>query len=230
MLFRSEGLLARVDNEAQLAGVLAHEIAHITGKHALHEYQDYLVGQCETSAKEEETSAAGEVAAEVMSGVFASGQKHLERNLDSLAGSLPLPALHDVFTRASSQVAGFNFDQAGLPFIRAVTRGVLQRMNQQGFRPEDEYAADLEAVDLMAAAGYAPEAYVDFLAKLPEQGKLATPHPSKDKRQAALRAHLARLREPAAGTGFTTPVDLSATQVVPLRDALLERRAPGASR
>jgi predicted Zn-dependent protease len=56
-VFVSEGLLARLDNEAQLAGVLAHEIAHITGKHALREYQAYLVDQCEDAVRAERTQA-----------------------------------------------------------------------------------------------------------------------------------------------------------------------------
>ena len=32
-VFASRGLLARLDNEAQLAGVLGHEIGHVTGRH-----------------------------------------------------------------------------------------------------------------------------------------------------------------------------------------------------
>jgi len=32
-VFASRGLLARLDNEAQLAGVLGHEIGHVTGQH-----------------------------------------------------------------------------------------------------------------------------------------------------------------------------------------------------
>ncbi len=229
-VFVSEGLLERVDNEAQLAGVLAHEIAHITGRHALHEYQDYLVGQCESAAKAEESSAVGELATDMVSEAVASERKTLENDLGSLASVLPPSALRDVFSRASSQVAGFDFDQAGQPFIRAVTQGVIERLNRKGFRPEDEYAADLEAVDLMAAAGYAPEAYVDFLSRLPERGGLFTPHPPKGKRQAALRMHLTQLRTLATEPGFTTPVDVSSTQVIPLRDELRRRSTPSSPR
>ena len=35
MIYINSGLLARMDNEAQLAAVLAHEIAHCTQRHAL---------------------------------------------------------------------------------------------------------------------------------------------------------------------------------------------------
>jgi Zn-dependent protease with chaperone function len=40
------GLLAQVENEAQLAGVLAHEVAHVTLRHALHVYRTSKSAQC----------------------------------------------------------------------------------------------------------------------------------------------------------------------------------------
>jgi predicted Zn-dependent protease len=225
-VFVSEGLLARLDNEAQLAGVLAHEIAHITGKHALNEYQDYLVGQCENAAKAEEGSAYQEATVQVVS---KAGQR-LGEQFQNLSQALPASTLRDAFARAGSKVKGFDFDQSGREFIRAVTRGVIERMNRQGFRQEDEFAADLEAANLMAAAGYAPGEYVTFLAKLPDRGGLSTPHPAKTERQVQLLKHLEQVRQRSLDSNFETPVDLSATKVVPLRDELLNRRAPTATR
>ncbi|WNG18097.1 M48 family metalloprotease [Cystobacter fuscus] len=225
-VFVSEGLLARLDNEAQLAGVLAHEIAHITGKHALNEYQDYLVGQCENAAKVEEGSAYQEATARVVS---SAGQR-LGQGIQNLSQVLPASTLRDAFARAGSKAQGFDFDQSGREFIRAVTRGFVERINRQGFRQEDEFAADLQAVELMAAAGYAPGEYVTFLAKLPERGGLSTPHPAKTERQVRLLKHLERLREQNLAADFTTPVDLAGTKVVPLRDELLDRRNRTATR
>ncbi|WP_225411615.1 M48 family metallopeptidase [Stigmatella hybrida] len=46
-VFLTRRLLQGVDNEAQLAGVLAHEIAHITLKHSLNSYGDFKVKQCQ---------------------------------------------------------------------------------------------------------------------------------------------------------------------------------------
>jgi predicted Zn-dependent protease len=40
------GLLATLENEAQLAGVLAHEVAHVTLRHALHVYRTSKAAQC----------------------------------------------------------------------------------------------------------------------------------------------------------------------------------------
>ncbi|EAU67724.1 putative Zn-dependent protease containing TPR repeats [Stigmatella aurantiaca DW4/3-1] len=49
-VFLTRGLLQGVDNEAQLAGVLAHEIAHITLKHALTRYGETQVAQCKVNS------------------------------------------------------------------------------------------------------------------------------------------------------------------------------------
>ncbi|MGZ3459481.1 MAG: M48 family metalloprotease [Archangium sp.] len=209
-VFVSEGLLARLDNEAQLAGVLAHEIAHITGKHALNEYQAYLVDQCEGTVKAErakpKTKFAVNQAAELGSALVGQG----------LGQMLPIGELQGLF----KQIAGnFDFNKLSTQAIQAITNGFVAHLTEKGFRQEDEYAADADAVELMAAAGYAPEEYVSFLSKLPDKG-LSTEHPPKQKRQERLRGHLKELRERASGTDFTTPVDLAQTKVVPLRDVL----------
>src|SRR5688572_5332439 len=48
-VFVTSGLLKQVENEAQLAGVLGHEIAHITGRHALTVYSSVKANQCQTA-------------------------------------------------------------------------------------------------------------------------------------------------------------------------------------
>lgn len=45
----TRGLLEKIDNEAQLAGVLAHEIAHINEKHALKAYQRIRAAECKAA-------------------------------------------------------------------------------------------------------------------------------------------------------------------------------------
>ena len=213
-VFVSEGLLARLDNEAQLAGVLAHEIAHITGKHAMREYQRYLVEQCEQGVANERNKPL---------------QKFGEDKVRQLAGGLdqliPPGELRGLFNQLATQT-NFDFNALSQKAIQAITQGVVARITGKGFGEQDEYAADTEAVELMAAAGYAPEEYVAFLSKLPDKG-LSTEHPRKEKRQSRLRAHLAELRKRASETDFTTSVDLSQTKVVPLRDAL--RMGPAAT-
>lgn len=44
----TKGLLAKVSSESQLAGVLAHEVAHTSLRHALHAYRDIKYGACIT--------------------------------------------------------------------------------------------------------------------------------------------------------------------------------------
>lgn len=56
-VFVTKGLLARVENEAQLAGVLAHEIAHVTKRHALRVYAIEKSWVCLAMNKAEEVGA-----------------------------------------------------------------------------------------------------------------------------------------------------------------------------
>ncbi len=48
-VFVTTGMLALIDNEAQLAGILGHEIAHVTQKHALNAYKSGKVGACKVA-------------------------------------------------------------------------------------------------------------------------------------------------------------------------------------
>ena len=58
-VFVTKGLLKMLDNESQLAGVLAHEISHVTEKHALKVYTSVKANTCEAALA---TSAAAEYA------------------------------------------------------------------------------------------------------------------------------------------------------------------------
>jgi predicted Zn-dependent protease len=211
-VFVSEGLLAKLENESQLAGVLAHEIAHVTAKHAVEEYRTLLVDQCQLGVQSER---AGVVAEELRQGA--------EERAGALMRGLPPGALKDAFAAMQrSGAGGFDFDRAGRDFVKAVTDAVVQRLTDRGFRQEDEHAADAAALALVAAAGYQPGEYVRFLAQLPEKG-LSTAHPRPSERQGRLRAQL-EAWSAEAGRGEFTPADLSAARVVPLRDALRARR------
>ncbi|PTL84284.1 peptidase [Vitiosangium sp. GDMCC 1.1324] len=219
-VFVSEGLLSRLDNEAQLAGVLAHEIAHITGKHAMREYQAYLVDQCEDAVGAERSRPLKQAAQNQV--------EQLGRKVGGLGQLIPAGELRSLFNQLANR-SNFNFDKLSKGAIQAITNGFVARITEKGFGEEDEYAADAEAVELMASAGYAPAEYVAFLAKLPDKG-LSTEHPRKDKRQERLRKQLATWSERSPKDEFTTSVDLSQTKVVPLRDALQAGRTGTATR
>ncbi len=223
-VFVSEGLLAQVDNESQLAGVLAHEIAHITGKHALNEYHQYLVDQCELAVKGEFFRVEREQLEAGVADQVHRIQDRVEGHLDSIGHTLPLAG--DAILRMSDALNGVELEKLGLALFRNVTNGVVKRLTERGFRAEDEYAADLQAMELMSGAGYAPEEYLAFLDKLPEKG-LSTAHPDKVERRARLRKHLGLLRRKDASTDFA-PGNVLNGRVVPLRGTLLERRVAGA--
>lgn len=212
-VFVSEGLLTRLDNEAQLAGVLAHEISHITGKHALRAYKEYLEDQCDSAVNAER---------------LKGGLKQVGTAVSGLSGALGAGELRTLFNQLATQT-NFNFDALSEKAIQTITDGVVTQLSKKGFAQEDEYSADLEAVDLMASAGYAPEEYIAFLGKLPDKG-LSTEHPRKDKRQARLREHLDSLRKGSNKDDFISSVDLSRTKAVPLRGEFLVRPVGTAAR
>ena len=173
-VFVTRGLLRKTDDEAQLAGVLAHEIAHVTLKHAVQEYGKAVHQEC----------TRGRVA-----------QGFSEGATRELRHQAQVPFLSDT---ALKGLSGGTLDLEKLDgetkaFLQGATAGLLKGLLDRGYSADDEYAADLVAVQLRAQAGYAPEAYVEFLARLPEHGEkgLATAHPSKEKRQERLRKFLA---------------------------------------
>lgn len=53
----TKGLLARMTSESQLAGVLAHEVAHTTLRHALHTYREAKVAACYTAGEVNRTTS-----------------------------------------------------------------------------------------------------------------------------------------------------------------------------
>jgi predicted Zn-dependent protease len=224
-VFVSEGLLAQVDNESQLAGVLAHEIAHITGKHALNEYHQYLVDQCELSVKGEFLRVEREQLAAGVADQVHRIQDRVEGHLDSIGHTLPIGGA--AIRQLSDALNSVELDKAGLALLHNVTSGVVKRLTERGFRAEDEYAADLEAMELMGNAGYAPEEYLAFLDKLPEKG-LSTAHPDKVERRARVRKHLGVLRRQDASMGFA-PSSVLHGRVVPLTAPLRKQEQPSAA-
>ncbi|WP_434379980.1 M48 family metallopeptidase [Melittangium boletus] len=225
-VFVTEGLLARLDDEAQLAGVLAHEISHITRKHALNEYQRYLKDECVRAAESEGWSAEQALASE---GLAYAGQ-HVGSAASAVLEKLSWGQWGEVLAQVTrSAVRSLNIDQVSDAIVRKLMKGFLDAMTDKGLSEADEYAADLDAVELMAAAGYSPDAYLTFLTKLPDKG-LFTPHPSKKKRRERLASHLERLRQAERDnpTGFGSSVVLQHTAVIPLRDELRARQ-PGAA-
>lgn len=134
------GLMAAADNEAQLASVIAHEIGHIAGRHAIRQMRQMAIAQGVASA-------AG-----------------LDRNV-------------------------------------AVQLGVELALRRPHSR-EAEYQADQLGLKMMAEAGYAPSAMIDFMSKLLNKSSPPTflsTHPATTDRIAAMRQTLGGTRTDGEG-------------------------------
>ncbi len=188
----TRGLLKLVKNEAQLAGVLSHEIAHITEKHGLKLYQEETKAACRKPFTMEFIKSAGQ-AADSMPDLV---------QVDIPAP--PLPAGVAPFAADAAKVAGTfkklaglgkgafnldspdNWDAAGV-----LGEGVVGRQ-AAGLDGSDERIADTRALQLMIEVGYDPYEYISFIKQIPEAGMFAK-HPKNSEREAAMKEVLNNL-------------------------------------
>ncbi|HYV44012.1 MAG TPA: M48 family metalloprotease [Myxococcaceae bacterium] len=158
----TRGLLRRVDNEAQLAGVLAHEIAHVTEKHAIATYRKVKTDACFSAF-------GGKIIGDVTT--------HLRA------------AFTDVLKNTTGQMVNLD-DKANFDILFAFTGALTQALDEHGFETDQEYDADRIGLGLVISAGYNPHEYVKFLAKIPEGGTAFPHHPSNADRQQRLAAFI----------------------------------------
>ena len=175
--FVTLGLLRGVENEAQLAGVLAHEIAHITSKHALQRYGEVKVGQCQ-------------LAVALRAGKKLVSQEHL-----FLSGS----AMEQLFSFLKGSNGTFDLDQH-VELLGGLADASVDNLMKKGFGQEDEFAADEQAVRMLMSAGYDPREYIKFLGKLPDSSSSFSNHPSKKVRAERLEKLLKNAN--SSGEGF----------------------------
>lgn len=174
-VFVTRALLQGVDNEAQLAGVLAHEIAHVTGKHALQRYGEVKVTLCK-------------VAVTLKGGGKIGRQTGADLTPDSV----------DILVGAAEKGAGRSLDlDRNTDLLGTLTDKAVDSIVENGFGDKDEFAADEEAVRLMVSAGYDPEEYIRFIGKLPESKRGWANHPRKSERVKHLVALLKEAKQPA---------------------------------
>lgn len=161
-VFVTTGLLKLIDNEAQLAGVLGHEIGHISGRHALKSYSAVKYSQCDAAT---------------------TGGSMLAKGLD-MAPELRRAAAYAKF------FSGGNFDldskdmAAGL--IASLADGFIDSFISEGLAAPDELEADKYAIELSTFAGYDAAEYEKFLQKLPASGD--NHHPPLAERSKAIHA------------------------------------------
>lgn len=142
-VFVTEGLLKKVQNEAQLAGVLAHEIAHVSAQHALNYYRPMKVTACQNEVA---AKAAGKaIAVTARSGVLGSSTGHID-----FAGAPDL--LEDLANKMAAESLSRKVDPAQ---EKQADHDAVALMIATGYRPS-EYVAFLETLPEVFQKGSHP--------------------------------------------------------------------------
>jgi Zn-dependent protease with chaperone function len=163
------GLLKLMDNEAQLAAVLGHEIGHVMHRHAVHQYADAKAFSCNVAVTGYYLVEAG-----------ASNIPGAEEFVKNAKFGKTMKAF------ASSDVDMDKNPDVDADFIRWFTNRVIDAMNLTGRAKEDELDADRSAFELMAAAGYDTKELDNIINKLPSSWALFAHHPSNSDRVEAI--------------------------------------------
>ncbi|MEM1368598.1 MAG: M48 family metallopeptidase [Cyanobacteria bacterium P01_H01_bin.15] len=83
-VYVNTGLIAAADNEAELAGVIAHEIGHIAGRHAIEQLRDRAIAAGLLSAAGLDTNQAVQIGVELAVSRPSSREDELEADLQGL--------------------------------------------------------------------------------------------------------------------------------------------------
>ncbi|MDP1829988.1 MAG: M48 family metalloprotease [Archangium sp.] len=154
-------LLKKITNEAQLAGVLGHEIGHVVHKHSLTKYRDAKHKQC----------------------IAANYASHLIEH-----GGPNTPATADVAKFAKKFEGKIDLDKSEGGFIKFIMQVVITLL-QSGNDKESEFQTDKTGLELVVFAGYDASEYEKFLTSLGNQGGgIGASHPSTEERVAKLKA------------------------------------------
>ena len=163
------GLLKLMDNEAQLAAVLAHEISHVTQRHAIKSYASAKASSCNIAVTGYYLVEAG-----------ASNIPGGEEFVKNAKFGKTMKAF------ASSDVDMDKNPDVDVEFMTWFTNRVIDFQNLTGNAKEDEYDADANAFALMAAAGYDTKELDAIINKLPSSWAMFSHHPSNSDRVEAL--------------------------------------------
>jgi Zn-dependent protease with chaperone function len=137
-VFITTGLLKKVTNEAQLAGLLGHELGHVVKKHQLHAYRDASAQMCV-----------------------------LSKSLSAASASMPAaPAQLEALKFADRFQEPLKLDANDSEFVRFLvfTATTFLTLNQT----EQVYESDRVALELLGATNYAAAEYETIVAALPK--------------------------------------------------------------
>jgi peptidase M48-like protein len=206
-VFVSRGLLKRVSNEAALAGILSHEIAHVTRKDAFAIYQKTKVDQCKSLAYAKAGQKEGTAVLRTYSPGFINQAYSALQAFSGGALDLNAAANNALLTLFSDE------------FVHRYLEG--------GYARDQELQADSSALELTVASGYSPNGFVDFIGALPPGGNFFAHHPPPSDRVASMRLLLGKTRMASAtpSSPFSPfSQDLSALPLVPLNGELAAAR------
>lgn len=164
-VFLTTGLLKTITNEAQLAGVVAHEIAHVTLRHSILRYRESKATQCT---------------------IATTGAEAIKRGGQEIISKLP-PGMADS-AKFAEAFDNFDLDKSDSGFIKFLMDAVISFIELTGNEKEDEFQADATALELTAFAGYDAAEYEKFLTSLGESGGGFSKHPATSERVTKLKA------------------------------------------
>jgi Zn-dependent protease with chaperone function len=173
-VFVTRGLLKRVNNEAALAGVLSHEIAHVTHRDSFLIYQRTKVDQCKALAY---SKAGQKEGAAVLRNYGPDFVRSAISALDAFSGG-PL----DLNSAANAALLTLFSDQ----FVHQYLEG--------GYARDQELQADATGLELTVDTGYSPQGFVNFVGGLPSGQTVFAHHPSPSDRVAAMALLIGRTR------------------------------------
>ena len=141
-VFVTTGLLKKMSNEAQLAGVLAHQVGHVVRKDALARYRKARHTQC----------VVAKTAAWTLQQGNATG----------------LPASSMAAAQFAAEFEGDPTNPTKGGFVAFIMDAVMSSM-QLGYDKEAEFETDRTALELVSFAGYDAAEYEKFLTAVPQQ-------------------------------------------------------------
>lgn len=183
----TKGMLAQCENEAQLAGVLAHEIAHVTGRHAIHDYRAKKTRECAGSFMK----ALGDE-----TGLSSMARARLESTAKAFEGLLE---------KSSNGFIDFGEKGVNVDALVTLVDQQADELLTNAYSREAELEADAEAARLVANAGYDVAEYKKLLAKLPRAGVIGK-HPPTDERTKFVEDALAKSKTLPTSGGVKPPL------------------------
>lgn len=164
-VFVTTGMLKQVKNEAQLAGILGHEIGHVSGKHALDAYKKSKKVSC----------LVGYFGGKLADGAVKQVLGPLASEVESAAR-----ALNATDVLAAIKMPVFDPNKLTGGFVKWLTNKIVDSLAADGYG-EHEKEADATATRLVTFAGYDVSEYEKVVAALPEgAGQIKHP-PNKER-------------------------------------------------